>query len=242
MPKCVFLVVSFPCLYIYLSAAAYMHLLIHWCLAISLLPLAITVTSSTPLLTLHDNKHIHAAAHPDATRHPHTLLLQHSLSTPSLNGMDAFLSLISVPITSTITAMQIMKVRERMPDLQLHTSRITLVNNFLSSLLAGSWMSTGEVNAVKTGIWNHTDRRWEEHVVCIIHTFAGSPPSVGKSGKVAFLELMLGDVNYAGYGGCKDGVILSYILERFGFARGMFPAFSTLIIHPQTYYLLQTQF
>lgn len=181
----------------------------------------------------------------------HSLLLQQSLSTASINGAHAFLSLTGVPITSTI-ATQIMKVREMLPDVWAHTGYIILASSFLSSLLAGSWMSMGEADAIESGLWSYMSRRWEECIVCVV---AGSPSSKGTIGMViaeapparwlggeaAHLELMLGDVDYAGYRGRKASLISNYFVERYGLSRGVFVVLTVLIICIHISYLLQTQ-
>ena len=82
---------------------------------------------------------------------------------------------VGTSANSSLVAAQLLRVREASPDVWARTGRVQLASSFLSSLLAGSWMSISEAEACATGMWVYASGgqgHWDDEVIGFV---GGSP-------------------------------------------------------------------
>ncbi|KAG8905000.1 hypothetical protein FRB99_000873 [Tulasnella sp. 403] len=149
---------------------------------------------------------LHTPVTQDTSTIQQTVLLQEALGGP-----DAMVARVGVTAQPSLIAVQCMKIREGNPDAWKKTGRVMMASTFLSSLLAGRWMSMSQPEVTGTGMWNIHSGGWDPAVLSII---AGNQ-ELGRR----FAEV-LGTVE--SFGGKAVGTVSRYFIERYGFDKDTF--------------------
>ncbi|KAH7349923.1 D-xylulose kinase [Plectosphaerella cucumerina] len=104
------------------------------------------------------------------------------------------------------TGTQIMRLREKLPEMYAATSRISLVSSFLASVLLGAVAPMDISDVTGMNLWDIGAAAWSEP---LLELAAGSPEGA------ADLRRKLGDVRIDGGG--SMGPISSYFSKKYGF-------------------------
>ncbi|KAI8175239.1 putative D-xylulose kinase A [Colletotrichum sp. SAR 10_75] len=106
------------------------------------------------------------------------------------------------------TGTQIMRLRQKLPEMYAATSRVSLVSSFLASVLLGTVAPIDISDVCGMNLWDISAGSWSEP---LLELTAG-----GKSG-VADLRSKLGEPRHDGGG--SMGSIAAYFVQRYGFSK-----------------------
>ncbi|TQN74402.1 putative D-xylulose kinase A [Colletotrichum shisoi] len=105
------------------------------------------------------------------------------------------------------TGTQIMRLRQKLPEMYAATSRISLVSSFLGSVLLGSVAPIDISDVCGMNLWDIPAGTWSEPLLEL---------TAGDRTKVADLRAKLGEPRHDGGG--SMGPISRYFVERYGFS------------------------
>ncbi|KZL69048.1 d-xylulose kinase, partial [Colletotrichum incanum] len=106
------------------------------------------------------------------------------------------------------TGTQIMRLRQKLPEMYAATSRISLVSSFLASVLLGSVAPIDISDVCGMNLWDIPAGTWSEPLLEL---------TAGDKSKVADLRAKLGEPRHDGGG--SMGPISKYFVERYGFSK-----------------------
>ncbi|KAK2025810.1 D-xylulose kinase [Colletotrichum zoysiae] len=105
------------------------------------------------------------------------------------------------------TGTQIMRLRQKLPEMYAATSRISLVSSFLASVLLGTVAPIDISDVCGMNLWDIPSGAWSEPLLEL---------TAGDKSKAADLRAKLGEPRHDGGG--SMGPISRYFVERYGFS------------------------
>lgn len=136
----------------------------------------------------------------------HSTQVECSIFEETLGGKDKLAKLSGSSAHHRFTGPQILKLKNKLPEVYRATKRITLASSFLASLLLGKFAPFDISDVCGMNLWNIQDLNWDERLLGLA---AG-----GREGADELRE-KLGTVEIDG--GKQLGHISNYFVRRYGF-------------------------
>jgi xylulokinase len=124
-----------------------------------------------------------------------------------VGGADRLAQVTGSAAHHRFTGPQIMRLKQKLPDMYASTMRISLVSNFLASVLMGRIAPMDISDVCGMNLWDMHENKWSEP---LLELTAG-----GKEG-VEELKSKLGEVRQDGGG--SMGAVCGYFVSRYGFS------------------------
>lgn len=122
-----------------------------------------------------------------------------------VGGVDQLAELTGSRAHHRFSGPQILKVKQRTPEVYDSTERIALVSSFVASVLAGKYVAIEESDACGMNLWNIRERRYEDSLLKLFGDDVGG------------IKQRLGEISGAGPN--VAGVVSEYFVTKYGLCK-----------------------